>query len=100
MSGHADGRRSAPQRPEAELFVPELLRGWKGSVASNITSHAKAGIGAWSDEDIKRALTQGIAVGGRELDTPMKEHTFYFRKMTDEDINALVAWLHTVPPLE
>jgi mono/diheme cytochrome c family protein len=85
-------------------YEPAYVKGypsaWQGSVASNITSHPQAGIGAWTDADIKRALTQGSARDGRELNTPMKDHIPYFRGMTDEDLNSLVAWLRTVPPLE
>ena len=85
-------------------FSQATVRGyptaWKGSVASNITSHPQAGIGAWTDAEVKRALAQGTARDGRELETPMKDHTSYFRGMTDEDLNSLVAWLRTVPPLE
>jgi len=59
-------------------FGPALVKGypsaWQGAVASNITSHPQAGIGAWTDLEIKRALTQGIARDGRELKTPMKDH--------------------------
>jgi hypothetical protein len=73
---------------------------WKGSIASNITSHPQAGIGAWTDAEVKRALAFGTARDGRELETPMKDHTAYFRGMTDEDLKSLVAWLRTVPPLE
>jgi mono/diheme cytochrome c family protein len=73
---------------------------WKGSIASNITSHPQAGIGAWTDAEVKRALAYGITRDGRELETPMKDHSAYFKRMTDEDLNALVAWLRTVPPLE
>jgi hypothetical protein len=52
------------------------------------------------DFERKRALTHGISRDGRELDTPMKDHAPYFRGMTDDHLNAIVAWLRTVPPLE
>lgn len=85
-------------------FGPALVKGypstWQGAVANNITSHPRAGIGAWTDSEIKRALTHGIAREGRELKTPMKDHAPYFRGMTDADLDAMVVWLRTVPPLE
>lgn len=85
-------------------FSPATVKGypgaWQGAVANNITSHPQAGIGAWTDSEIKRALTHGVARNGRELDTPMKDHAPYFRGMTDDDLDATVAWLRTVPPLE
>jgi len=75
-------------------------RAWQGAVASNITSHPQAGIGAWTDSEIKRALTHGISRDDRELNTPMKDHAPYFRGMADDDLDAIVVWLRTVSPLE
>ena len=77
-----------------------VMKGPYGEVkVSNITSHPKRGIGAVSDSDIKRALTQGIGRDGRKLKPPMARQE-YFSKMTDADLNALVAWVRTIPPLE
>lgn len=71
---------------------------WGESVARNITSHKTAGIGDWSDAEIKRAITQGTRRDGSKLKPPMGYG--YYAKMTDEDVDAVVAWLRTVPPLE
>jgi len=68
-------------------------------VVSNITSHAKAGIGAWSDDEIKQALTKGIGRDGRTFKLPMARQV-YFSRMTNGDLDALVAWVRTLPPLE
>jgi len=44
----------------------------RGTVtANNITSHVTQGIGGWTDDEIKRAMTQGIAKDGRTLKYPM-----------------------------
>lgn len=67
--------------------------------ASNITSHPTKGVGAWSDAELKRALTHGVGRDGRAFKTPMARQV-YFSKMTDEDLNAIVSWLRTIPPLE
>jgi mono/diheme cytochrome c family protein len=64
----------------------------------NITSHPTAGIGAWTDAEIKRALTQGVSRDGRPFKPPMARQVFYGR-MTQEDLDALVAYLRTLPPL-
>ncbi len=84
------------------MFGPDLVQGfpdtWKGSVARNITSHPTAGIGAWSDAQIKRAVTKGIARDGRKLQPPMAFD--YYDRMSDADLNVIVAYLRTVPPLE
>jgi mono/diheme cytochrome c family protein len=68
-------------------------------VVANITSHPTKGIGAWSDTQIKRVLTEGVGHDGRELKPPMARQ-IYFKKMKDADIDAIVAWLRTLPPLE
>jgi len=44
-------------------------------------------------------LTQGIGRDGRVLKAPMARQT-WFAKMTDADINAIVAWVRTIPPIE
>lgn len=68
--------------------------------ASNITSHPTKGIGAWSDGEIKRALTEGVSRDGRPLALTMATYAQYWKRLTNEDLNALVAWLRTLPPLE
>jgi len=68
-------------------------------VARNISSHKTAGIGAWTDAEIKRALTQGIGRDGRAFKLPMARQV-YFSKMTDDDVDAIVAWVRTIPPIE
>ena len=38
---------------------PRIPRAWGVSKSRNITSSKTAGIGAWTDAEIKRAITQG-----------------------------------------
>jgi mono/diheme cytochrome c family protein len=71
---------------------------WGISKSVNITSHRTAGIGAWSDAEIKRAITQGVSRDGRTMLPPMGYG--YYAKMTDADLNAVVAYLRTVPAKE
>jgi mono/diheme cytochrome c family protein len=76
------------------------MKGPFGSViVRNITSHKTAGIGAWSDAEIKRALTHGVARDGRAFKLPMARQ-IYFNRMKDSDLDAIVAWVRTLPPLE
>lgn len=70
------------------------------ATATNITSHRTKGLGAWSDAEIKRALTEGVSRDGRPLSIVMATYAQYWKRLTDEDLNALVAWLRTLPPLE
>ena len=71
---------------------------WGVTVSRNISSHATAGLGAWSDAEIKAAITQGVRKDGTKLKPPMA--FFLYAKMTDQDLSAIVAYLRTVPPKE
>jgi mono/diheme cytochrome c family protein len=61
----------------------------------NITSDPETGIGAWTDDQIKAALTKGIDKDGRQL-IPLMPYPF-LKNMTPEDLDAVVAFLRTVP---
>src|ERR1700704_2647571 len=71
---------------------------WGVSVSRNITSSKDKGLGDWSDADIKRAISQGVRKDGTRLKPPMGYP--YYAKMTDGDLDAMVAYLRTVPPKE
>jgi mono/diheme cytochrome c family protein len=71
---------------------------WGVAVARNITSHREKGIGAWTDAEIKTAITQGKRRDGSPLKPPMG-YAMY-AKMTDADLSAIVIYLRTVPPKE
>ena len=68
---------------------------WGKSTSRNITSSKEKGIGGWTDGEIKRAITQGISKDGTRLKPPMGYG--YYAKMTDADLNAMIAWLRTLP---
>lgn len=72
---------------------------WGSTVTSNITSHPKSGIGAWTDAEIRRSLTHGVSRDGRVFKQPMARQ-MYFSRMTDADLDAIIAWMRTIPPLE
>lgn len=67
-------------------------------MTANITQDPETGIGKWSDADIKKALTQGIRPDGRRLSPPMPYE--FFKNMTNSDVDAVVAYLRTVPPIK
>jgi mono/diheme cytochrome c family protein len=68
------------------------------SVSRNITSHKEKGIGSWTDADVKRAITKGVRKDGTPLKPPMGYD--WYARMTDADLDAVVAYLRTVPPKE
>jgi mono/diheme cytochrome c family protein len=69
---------------------------WGVSVSRNITSSKVKGIGDWTDAEIKRAITQGIDKDGNKLKGPMGYQ--YYAHMTDADLDAVIAWVRTLPP--
>jgi mono/diheme cytochrome c family protein len=62
--------------------------------SSNITSSIEHGIGKWTAEDLRRALHEGVAADGDRL-FPAFPYTS-FTQMTDEDVDALYAYMRTV----
>jgi mono/diheme cytochrome c family protein len=71
---------------------------WGVSVSRNITSSKTKGIGDWTDAEIKRAITTGVDKDGKKLNGPMGFP--YYAHMTDADLDAVIAWVRTVPPKE
>jgi len=80
-------------------FDAELVQGfpadWKGATSRNITSDPTAGLGRWTGAEIKRAITEGIGRDGRRLRPPMP--FAYYAKLAPSDLDAIVAYLRTVP---
>lgn len=71
------------------------IGGNKGyAIAPNITSDKATGIGAYSDEDLRRAIEEGKGKDGRNLYVMPWS---YYKGMTREDKDALIAALREVP---
>lgn len=77
----------------------EIKGPWGRVTVRNISSHREKGIGAWSDSEIRRALTNGVGRDGRRFKLPMARQ-IYYSKMADADLDAIVAWVRTIPPIE
>lgn len=73
---------------------------WGAVVARNITPDREYGIGAWTDEQIVRALAQGVSADGRRLAPPMGARAPVYARMTERDLRDLVAFLRSLPPQE
>lgn len=91
-----------PMGPRGREFADKLGAGgfefegpWGKSVSRNITASKTKGIGEWSDAEIKRAITQGVRKDGSPLKPPMGYP--HYAKMTADDLDAVVAYLRTVP---
>jgi mono/diheme cytochrome c family protein len=62
----------------------------------NITSDRETGIGEWTDGEIMRAVREGVGRDGRGL-FPIMPY-FIYRELADDDMQAVVAYLRTLPP--
>ena len=94
-----------PMGPKGRDFVNDLGKGgfelkgpWGVSVSRNITSSKTKGIGDWSGAEIKQAITHGVRKDGSKLKPPMGFG--YYAGMTNSDLDAIVAYLRTVPAKE
>lgn len=66
-------------------------------VTANITPDPETGIGNWTDAEIKAAIVDAVRPNGGKLAPPMPYS--FFKTMTDEDLDAVVAYLRTIPPI-
>lgn len=68
--------------------------------ASNLTPSRSAGLGNYSAEQIKLALISGRKLDGRVMAPPMSLFVPYVAFMQPEDLDALVAYLMSVQPVD
>lgn len=94
-----------PMTDKGDLVMAQLGAGGRDftgpfgkSTSRNITAHKEKGIGAWTDDEIKRAIVQGVRKDGSKLKPPMGFQ--YYAGMTDADVSAMIAYLRTLPPKE
>ena len=66
-------------------------------VASNLTPDPESGSGMWTDDQIARAIREGIGHDGRAL-FPMMPYP-NFRAFPDEDVASLVVYIRSLPPV-
>ena len=66
-------------------------------VAPNITPDIETGAGTWSDEQLGRAIREGIGHDGRRLFPVMPYTTF--REMSDEDLASVIVYLRSIEPV-
>jgi cytochrome c553 len=61
----------------------------------NITPDAETGVGAWSDDELMRAIRDGVTRDGRFM-LPLMPFGAY-QHLSDEDVRSIVAYLRAVP---
>jgi len=85
------------------MFYPDLTAGagpWGISFSGNITPH-ETGIGNWTEEQFRKAITQGKFKGlddGRMLLPSMP--WFNYIALKNEDVHAMFMYLNSIDPVE
>ena len=64
----------------------------------NLTPDKETGLGNWTDEQIVTAIQKGTRPDGRVLAPVMPWHAF--ANLTAPDVNAIVVYLRSVPPVQ
>jgi Cytochrome c len=64
-------------------------------VAPNLTPDAETGSGTWTDDQLARAIREGVGHDGRAL-FPIMPYEHY-RNMSDEDLASVVVYLRSLP---
>jgi mono/diheme cytochrome c family protein len=78
------------------IAIHELDSTFPGKIViPNITPH---GLKDWTDKEIARAIAKGISKNGDTLMPAMPFHEF--SKMTKEDVDAVIAYIRTLKPIE
>ncbi|XDA99638.1 c-type cytochrome [Sulfitobacter sp. LCG007] len=92
-----------PMGPQGPMIQTDLGRGgfefhgpWGTSVAANLTS-SEDGLAGYSDAELARMITKGEHPDGSPMLPPMPY--FYLSKMMDEDLQAVILYLRSLPPL-
>jgi mono/diheme cytochrome c family protein len=86
-----------PTLPGQELSGQELpYSGLPGRIsAPNLTPDREAGSGNWTDDQLARAIREGIGHDGRTLFPIMPYQNL--RHMSDEDLASIIVYLRSVP---
>ena len=78
--------------------APFSLEGLPGKVfPPNITPDKETGAGNWTDDQLGRAIREGIGHDGRAL-FPMMPYENY-RYLSDEDLASVIVYLRSLPPV-
>jgi len=76
-----------------------LLQGLPGKIfAPNITPDKETGIGDWTDDEVARAIREGVDRNGRALFNIMPYERY--RTMSDEDLASVVVYVRSLPAVK
>jgi mono/diheme cytochrome c family protein len=71
---------------------------WGVWYSRNITPDDETGLGRWSEDEIVRAVSRGIARDGRRLN-PMAMSWPWFARLTQSDVRAVAVYLKRLPAI-
>ena len=99
----ACGNCHTPKGPQGDLPGKHLAGGFQMNdelglwITPNITPDPETGIGRWTDAEVIRAIREGKRPDGKTLGPPMPFELY--RRLSDSDVTAMVAYLRTVAPV-
>ncbi|HZH44965.1 MAG TPA: c-type cytochrome [Lysobacter sp.] len=105
LSGHPQDL-TMPPAPKLEMpwtmAAGNVNTAWSGpwgiSFTANLTPDPETGLGRWTFQNFKDTIRTGRHMGrGRPILPPMPIPTF--KNLTDEDLEAMFAYLRTIPPI-
>jgi cytochrome c553 len=97
---HSEHDWKSPQFPVTRAYVGGVfpLEGLPGRIVSaNLTPDPETGIGNRSDDQLARAIREGIGHDGRAL-FPLMPYPFY-RHLSDEDLACIIVYLRSLTPV-
>jgi hypothetical protein len=97
-SPHKWGQHDAPIESQLLGAGQEMpVKGLPGRVvAPNISPDPETGAANWTDDQLARAIREGIGHDGRAL-FPLMPYQRY-RSMSDEDLASIIVYLRSLPP--
>jgi Cytochrome c len=106
LSGHPQDKKMppVPTLPAGPwvMIAADSNTAWAGpwgvSFTANLTPDEETGLGRWTAQDFKATIRTGRHMGrGREILPPMPIPVY--NNMTDDDLEAVFAYLRTIPPI-
>jgi len=100
---HSAGKRG-PRLPGDPLYMaggevpfedPAIGKVW----ARNLTPDLETGLGRYSPAQVKAAIQSGVRLDGKKMAPPMSQLIPHYSGMTDGDLDAIVAFLKSLPPV-
>ncbi len=86
-----------PKKGKKGAGTPFAEDGMGWLYAPNITPDVETGAGSWSNEQLARAIREGIGHDGRRM-FPMMPY-MNFRSMSDEDLASVIVYLRSIEPV-